>query len=102
MACVREYRGKWVADYRDDDGRRFIKAFADQASANRHLGEIETKLERGTFKAPDELPTFAAVAADWLAEKAPKRARRDIAQYQVHLDLHLMTALGDSASIASG
>ena len=72
MACVREYRGKWVADWRDNEGRRFIKAFPDKASANRHLGEIEVKLERGTFKPPDELPTFATVAADWLAEKATR------------------------------
>jgi integrase len=94
MACVREYRGKWVADWRDDNGRRFIQAFPDKASANRHLGEIEAKLERGTFKAPDELPTFAAVAADWLTEKATRVRVATFAQYQVHLDLHLVPALG--------
>lgn len=29
MACVREYRGKWIADWRDETGRRFIKPFSD-------------------------------------------------------------------------
>jgi hypothetical protein len=94
MATVRLYRGKWAADWRDSTGRRFIQVFADKPSANQKLGEIEAKLERGTFKAPDELPTFAIVAADWLAEKASKIRVATIAQYQVHLDLHLVPALG--------
>ncbi|MGH7292059.1 MAG: phage integrase central domain-containing protein, partial [Myxococcota bacterium] len=94
MATVRPYRGKWCADWRDDDGRRFIKAFHDQAAANRYLGEIEKKLERGTFKAPDTLPTLAAVAADWLAEKATRVQVATLAGYEAHLDLHLVPELG--------
>jgi integrase len=94
MACVREYRGKWVADWRDDKGRRFIKPFADKSAANQFLGEIEEKLERGTFKAPDELPTFETVAADWLAERATRVQVGTIVGYETHLDLHLVPALG--------
>jgi integrase len=94
MACVRQYRGKWVIDWRDDRGRRFIKTCPDKATANQELGRIEVQLERGTFKAPDALPTFATVAADWLAEKATKVRVGTVAQYQVHCDLHLVPALG--------
>jgi integrase len=83
-----------LPDWRDDAGRRFIRPFPTQAAANQYLGEIEAKLERGTFKAPDELPTFKTVAADWLAEKVPNVQVATIAQYEVHLDLHLVPALG--------
>src|SRR5262245_34398798 len=90
MACVREYRGKWVADWRDDDGKRFIKPFADKSGAHQFLGEIEKKLERGTFKAPETLPTFETLAADWLAERATNVCVATIAGYQAHIDLHLV------------
>ena len=94
MATVRQIRGRWCADWRDDTGRRFIRPFHDKAAANQYLGEIEAKLESGTFRAPDSLPTFATVAADWLAEKATRVQVATVAGYQAHLDLHLVPALG--------
>ena len=39
----------------------------------KHLAGVMAQLERGTFKAPDELPTFKTVAADWLAERSTTR-----------------------------
>ncbi len=95
MATVREYRGQWCADWRDDNGRRFIKPFADKAEANIYLGQIQAKLKKGTFKAPDELPTLATVAAEWLTETATRVQVATVAGFQVHLDLHLVRALGD-------
>jgi integrase len=94
MANVRLYRGKWVADWRDDNGRRFIKAFPDKSAANQYLGQIEAKIDRGTFKAPDELPTFKTVAANWLAARAPNVVVATVEHCQVHIDLHLVPALG--------
>ena len=57
MACVKERRGKWVADWRDDDGRRYWKSFDTQEDANIHLGKVTEKLKRGTFQRPAEVPT---------------------------------------------
>jgi integrase len=90
MACVREYRGRWVADWRDESGRRFVRPFADQSTATQYLGKILARLERGQFTAPDELPTFEKLAADWLAERATNVCVATIAGYQAHIDLHLV------------
>lgn len=94
MACVKERRGKWVADWRDDDGRRYWKSFDTQEDANIHLGKVTEKLKRGTFQRPAEVPTVDAVARDWLAEKAETVRLSTLAQWEVHLDLHILRALG--------
>ncbi|MBX3027655.1 site-specific integrase [bacterium] len=95
MATVRQVRGKWCADWRDDTGRRFIKPCADEPAAYAYLAQVTSQLQKGTFLAPDQLPTFKAVAADWLAERAERVSVATIAGYQVHLDLHLVPILGE-------
>lgn len=94
MACVKQRRGKWVADWRDDDGRRYWKSFDTQEEANIHLGKVTERLRRGTFRRPAEVPTFTQVAADWLADKEPRVRIATYAQYQVHVEVHLSDALG--------
>ena len=50
-------------------------------------------MKRGTYRPPATLPTFADTAQDWLASKADRRLST-LAQWQTHLDLHLVPALG--------
>src|SRR5262245_25910479 len=94
MPKVRLIRGRWCADWRDDAGRRFIRRFADKSAANQYLGEIEKKLERGAFKAPDTLPKFETVCAEWLAEHEASIATATAVGYEDHIYLHLVPALG--------
>ena len=95
MACVKYRRGKWVADWRDDTGRRYWRTFDAQEDANIFLGKVTEKLKRGTFQRPAEVPTFGRLAADWLADRAPRVRVATYAQYQTHIELHLVPALGD-------
>ena len=81
MACVKQRRSKWVADWRDDAGRRYWRTFDTQEDANIFLGKVTEKLKRGTFQRPADVPTFAQVAADWLADKAPRVRIATYAQY---------------------
>jgi integrase len=90
---VKERRGTWVADWRDDDGRRYWKSFDTQEAANIYLGKVVERLKRGTFRPPAEIPTFATVAGDWLADKASRVRVSTYAAYQVHIEDHLK-ALG--------
>ena len=62
MACVQPRRGKWVADWRDDNNRRYWKTFDTQEDANIYLGKVTEKLKRGTFQRLAEVPTFAQIA----------------------------------------
>jgi hypothetical protein len=41
MACVRKWRGSWVVDWRDPNGKRFIETVdGDRDAAERRLGEV--------------------------------------------------------------
>ena len=93
MACVRRRRGRWVVDFRDQDGNRRWETFETRKQADNALSERVKQLKRGTYHAPAELPTFKEVAGDWLATKAGHRVS-SYAQWQAHLDLHLLPALG--------
>ncbi len=93
MACVRRRRGKWVIDFRDRDGTRRWETFATRKAADTALSERVKQLGRGSYRPPAQLPTFQDVAADWLASKADRRVST-LAQWQVHLDLHLVPAVG--------
>ncbi|HSP97461.1 MAG TPA: site-specific integrase [Candidatus Dormibacteraeota bacterium] len=69
MATVVKRRGKWCVDFRDQQRRRHFKFFETRKEADDHLSTIIREVKRGQFRAPDDLPTFAVVAARWLEEQ---------------------------------
>jgi hypothetical protein len=70
MATVRKNRGHWVADFRDQNGRRRIEA------------------PKGPFET-----TFAGLAKAWLDSKVKLRAT-SVSDYQIMLDSYLLPYFG--------
>lgn len=93
MACVKYRRNRWIVDFRDQDGKRRWESFEDKQAAYDALAKRIKELKQGTYRAPSELPTVADVAARWLATKEGHRVS-SYAQWQVHLDLHIVPSLG--------
>lgn len=93
MACVRKRRGKFVLDFRDQDGKRRWETYDTRKEADQALANRIPELKRGAYRAPTEVLTFAAVAAMWLEGKRNHRLS-SFAQWQTHLDLHLLPTLG--------
>jgi len=97
MAAVRKYRDRWVADFRDQYGRRRIEApkgpHENKALEKRAAQELLTarlaEIERGTFVQVRAKLTFADVANRFLAGKL--RAREQTrAEYRQQIDAYLV------------
>jgi integrase len=80
-------------DFRDSHGKRRWETYDTRKEADGALAKRIPELKRGAYRAPSEVPTFAAVAADWLEGKRNHRLS-SYAQWQTHLDLHLLPTLG--------
>jgi len=67
MACIRKRRGKWVLDYRDQQGRRHWETVeGNRKAADERLAQRIREVGRGTYQAPHELVDFEALAAAFL------------------------------------
>lgn len=67
MACIRKRRGKWVLDYRDQQGRRHWETVeGNRKAADELLAQRIREVGRGTYQAPHELVDFDALAAAFL------------------------------------
>jgi hypothetical protein len=93
MACVQRRRGRWVVDFRDQDGKRHWQTYRPRDEADTALSKLTPAVREGTYRPPAELPTLATVARDWFATKAGHRVSSQ-AGWQVHLDVHIVPALG--------
>ena len=92
MACIRKIEeGKYRVDYRDDRGDRFRKFFTTRKEAESFLSDVRTKMDKGMFVSPKDVPTFTAVARDWLEGKKAGNYRPSTLQsWRTHLDNHLL------------
>jgi integrase len=93
MACVKRRRGRWVLDFRDVAGKRHWETYRTREEADTALENRLKQLRQGALVAPTKLPTFEKLAKDWLATKNGHRVS-SFAQWQVHLEKHLIPALG--------
>ena len=88
-------RNGWRVQWREADGARRSKKFADKQSARR----FELELELGTAdKTPEgrASPTFAAFAATWLETVCKtEKARSQWAKDEEVIRLHLVPAIGE-------
>jgi len=91
MACVRKWRGKWVVDWRDDGGKRYIEARADKDDAEQRLAEII----KGGKKPVNNKQTFQEYAEWWL-ENCAKGNIKDstLAEYEAVLKNHVYPVFG--------
>ncbi len=92
MACVRKRRNRWVIDYYDQSGRRRWETLPEgvnKKKANKRLGEIEKKIEQGTFVPIRELPLFPEVADKWLASKKSNTRHSTHRCYEGHIRNYL-------------
>ena len=70
MGCVRKSRGKWVLDYRDASGKRYIQVSGDnKKEAERQLRHVLNQIESGLYRPDGKKKKFSEYAETWVAEK---------------------------------
>lgn len=69
MACISKRRGRYVVDFRDQNGKRHWESYRTKKAAQKALGKRTTDVEEKTYFDPAMLPTFAKVAKSWLSVK---------------------------------
>ncbi len=101
MATVRKYRGRWVADFRDQHGRRRIEApkgafetmaverRAAHALLQRRLAEVQAH----TFTPGRQRLTFAELAKRWIESKV-KIGQSTLDDYNTMLECYLLPYFG--------
>jgi hypothetical protein len=98
LGCVRKYRGVWVLDYRDANGKRTIQKVASKADGEEKLAEIRKALRQGTFdpqKAKQQLKDYAV---EWLESKRGEISDSTFTNYEYALRVHILPDLGNLSS----
>lgn len=92
---VGEEREGWLADYRDQAGRRHQKLFARKKDADAFLSQAKVEVRAGIHTSESQSPTVAQAAALWLSDReANGLERATLAQYRQHVDLHINPVIG--------
>jgi integrase len=93
MACIRKWRNRWVVDWRDPSGKRFIEAVADKTAAENRLVEVIT-----SGKAPaSKRETFREVAEAWLQSVVKGSIKEStLHEYTSALTNHIYPAFGNT------
>jgi integrase len=94
MACVRKRRGRWVADFRDQHGKRHWETYDTKKEADDRLADRQIEVREHAYIDATTLPTFAAVAEHWLTIKRDHPAST-YNFWRSHVELHLVPAFGD-------
>jgi integrase len=92
MACVRKWRGKWVVDWRDPTGKRFIETVeGNRDDAERRLGEV---VGSGKQAAPKR-QTLEEYGKWWLENMARGTIKESTyREYESALRVHVNPILG--------
>src|SRR5262244_3871479 len=90
MACVRKWRGKLIADYRDANGKRPRQQVDTREEGHRLLAEIEANERREPIKG-----TFEEYGEWWLENCAKGNIKESTyEEYKRVLKLHLYPEFG--------
>ena len=95
MACVRKYRGVWVVDYRDADGKRKIAAVSSKGEGNEKLAEISRALRQGTFDPGRAKTLLKDYAVEWLQSRKAELKTSTFTSYEYALRAHILPDLGN-------
>lgn len=88
-------RKAWRADFRDQNNKRRKKWFDRKADAEKWLRAKVEEVEKGTYIPESRVPTFEAIAADFLETKKHNVRDTTLEQYRQHIECHLNPALGE-------
>lgn len=93
--------GRYQARYTGPDGkRRTLGTYGQQRQARRALDRLRVRIDDGLWTPPEAgepeaLPTFGAVAEEWLTKRPRPLKPRTEADYRQLLDRLILPALGD-------
>jgi integrase len=93
-----EERQRWVIRYYDQNGHRGWESMPQGTSAReakKRAREVEDSIEKKLFKRPKQIPTFQAVASEWLQAKSANVRHTTLAQYKGHIDNYLNPFFGN-------
>lgn len=92
MAAVYKVGKKWRVDWTDNEGIRHRMRFDTKGEADAALTEVKTQISAGTYVAPKKIPTFGALADEWIAgrieeSRKPGEGYRPstLSQWQTHI-----------------
>lgn len=102
MATVRNYRGRWVADYRDALKRRHIESprgpFESKALEKRAAQELlakrQAEISANTYIAPNMEMRFADLCTQFLASKRAVRRVTTLFDYEQVIRAYLVPMFG--------
>src|SRR5436305_2293065 len=85
----------WVADYKDQAGKRHIKTFSSRKAADAWLVEARHEVSQGVHTPASTSSTIAQAGEDWIAQgEADGLERSTVEQYQQHLSYHIKPFIG--------
>jgi integrase len=95
-ASTHHGRGKrWLARWRDPDGKQQTASFKKREDARKHLSKMEVSIDDGKYVDPKGAELrLKRVAAAWLAGRKSKN-RRTYTQYESRIRNHIVGPLGD-------
>ncbi len=95
MACVRKYRGAWVVDYRDADGKRIITSVSSKDEGYEKLAEINRALRQGIFDPERAKTPLKDYAVGWLQSRKADLKTSTFTSYEYVLRAHILPDLGN-------
>src|ERR1051325_4286272 len=85
----------WIADYKDQAGKRHIKTFSSRKAADAWLVEARHEVTQGVHTPASSSITAAQAGEDWIAQgEADGLERSTIEQYRQHLSYHIKPFIG--------
>jgi integrase len=102
MAAVYKVGKKWRADFTDKEGVRHRQRFGTKGEAEDYLTEKKVQIKEDTYVAPKNIPTFGALADQWIAgrieqSRTPGAGYRPstLAGWQSHIE-HMKHSFGEA------
>jgi integrase len=90
-----EAKTAWVVDYTDVSGKRRLKTFTKKKDADAFSVTASLEVRQGTHVADSASATVEQAASFWIAStEAAGLERATVADYQTHVDLHILPFIG--------
>jgi len=90
---IEKRNGKWMARWRDPDGRQRAKSFTTRQAAKDHLTNVQSDKLRGVYSARRGAPPLTAVADHWL-DASPHLSPVTARTYRRDLDAYILPTFG--------
>ena len=85
----------WIADYRDQGGKRHIKTFDKKKDADAYISQANVEVRQGTHTADSVSVSVARAAELWLtACRQNDLERSTVDAYEQHVRIHIVPFIG--------